>query len=148
MIKYKEIFMRVLVQRVKSAKITINGESQSMGVGLIAYVGYGSGDTDRNEWLANKLCGLRVFEEDEKMNLSILDVGGTLMLVSNFTLCGNVQKGFRPSFDGALAYKEAEGQFYDLVDKCSERVPVVSGVFGADMLIECGVDGPVNIIIE
>jgi len=140
--------MRVLVQRVKNAKITINGESKSMGVGLVAYVGYGKGDTDRNEWLANKLCGLRVFEENDKMNLSISDVGGVLMLVSNFTLCGSAQKGFRPSFDGAMAYEEAEKLFYDLVDRCSKRVSVVSGVFGADMLIECGVDGPVNIIIE
>lgn len=140
--------MRVLVQRVKNATIIIDGKSKSMGIGLVAYVGYGKEDTDRNEWLANKLCGLRVFEKDDKMNLSLNDVGGVLMLVSNFTLCGNAQKGFRPSFDGAMGYALAEKMFYDLVSRCDKQVSVISGVFGADMLIECGVDGPVNIIIE
>lgn len=144
--------MKVLIQRVKRADITINGvPSGSIDTGLVVYIGYSKEDVNRNEWLVNKLSGLRVFEDQEgRLNLSVREVGGKILIVSNFTLCGNCNKGFRPSFDQSMEYNKAQTLYYDLIQRLSNAMPncVVSGEFGADMQIQQLCDGPVNLIIE
>ena len=144
--------MRVVVQRVKYAKLSIEGVVKGeMDNGLVVYVGYGKSDQNKNDWLVNKICGLRVFEDDNnKLNLSVKDINGKIMVISNFTLCGNCQKGFRPSFEEAMEYNQALEMYKDLLQSFTAAMPnsILSGEFGADMQIEQINDGPVNIIIE
>ena len=144
--------MRVVVQRVKYAKLSIEGVVKGeMDNGLVVYVGYGKSDQNKNDWLVNKICGLRVFEDDNnKLNLSVKDINGKIMVISNFTLCGNCQKGFRPSFEEVMEYNQALEMYKDLLQSFTAAMPnsILSGEFGADMQIEQINDGPVNIIIE
>ena len=144
--------MRVVVQRVKYAKLSIEGVVKGeMDNGLVVYVGYGKSDQNKNDWLVNKICGLRVFEDDNnKLNLSVKDINGKIMVISNFTLCGNCQKGFRPSFEEAMEYNQALEMYKNLLQSFTAAMPnsILSGEFGADMQIEQINDGPVNIIIE
>ena len=143
--------MLVLVQRVSDATLKVNGDLIStMDAGLVVYVCYEKGDVDKNEWLTEKILSLRIFEDDnEKLNKSVVDINGGIMLVPNFTLAGNCQKGTRPSFDNAMDYDEAKIYFTDLVAQFMARYSRVSaGVFGANMLINSWIDGPVNTIIK
>lgn len=144
--------MILLLQRVKSASVTIEGEVCSgIGKGLLVFLGVEKGDgLGEAQWLANKLAALRVFEdENDKMNLSVKDVGGEILVVSQFTLAGNCKKGTRPSFDNAMepgAAKDLYEKFCALVS--AQGAVVKTGVFGAMMDVSLINDGPVTFILE
>ncbi len=144
--------MRAVIQRVSRASVTIDGNTVgTIGVGLVVLVGFTSGDDQaRIEWMADKIVGLRVFQDDDdKMNRSIVDVGGAVLVVSQFTLYGNVSKGRRPSFVDAAGPEEANPLYEAFVAALRERaVPVASGVFGAMMEVDLVNDGPVTLVIE
>lgn len=145
--------MKALIQRVKRASVTIDGEiKSSIQSGLLVFVGFGEGDTKEIiEPVANKLSGLRIFEdEDGKMNLSVSDIGGEVLVVSQFTLYANCKKGRRPSFTNAAAPNMAD-EYYQIFVKTLEDIlqkPVKTGEFGADMKVELLNDGPVTIMLD
>jgi len=119
--------------------------------GMCVLVGYcKDDDTSVNIWLAEKLLGLRIFEDNHnKMNLSLLDIDGSLLIIPNFTLCADIQKGHRPSFFGAESPDKAEQLFQNLLSILTDKYPKVqSGVFGADMNVEIQNNGPVTLIFE
>jgi D-tyrosyl-tRNA(Tyr) deacylase len=144
--------MRAVVQRALSASVTINGgETRSIGRGLAVFLGVVKGDTEREaDVLAGKLSGLRVFsDEADKMNLSLSDAGGQVLLIPNFTLGTDCKKGRRPSFDLASPPDRARELFLYFADRLGELgVPVVTGEFGADMRVPVENDGPVTIILD
>jgi D-tyrosyl-tRNA(Tyr) deacylase len=144
--------MRVIVQRVSKASVSIDGEvTGAIGPGLLCLVGVGEGDTDEEaRWLAHKTANLRIFaDQDDRMNLSVKDIDGAVLVVSQFTLYANTRKGFRPSFVGAAPPDVAE-PLVDLYTEAikDENVPVETGVFGAYMEVSLENDGPVTIILE
>jgi D-tyrosyl-tRNA(Tyr) deacylase len=144
--------MRAVVQRVSNARVEVAQECVAeMGEGLLVLVGVGTRDefADTKE-LARKLVGLRIFEDEAgKMNRSLLDVGGTLGLVSQFTLWGDVRKGRRPSFGGAAEPERARSLFDALIVEAVQLgVSVVSGVFGAKMNVSLVNAGPVTLILD
>jgi D-tyrosyl-tRNA(Tyr) deacylase len=144
--------MRVLLQRVKKASVTVDGETVgAIDQGFVALVGVGHGDgEDQARWLAQKIAGLRVFEDaGGKFNLSIKDVDGALLVVSQFTLYADARKGRRPSFVDAAPPEVAEPLVERFADMLREEgLPVEMGVFGAMMLVEIHNDGPVTIWLE
>ena len=159
--------MRAVVQRVKMAKVTVAGETAGqIGRGLMVLVGIGREDTFRDvSWMAEKILNLRIFEsagvQDEetsgegkaspegKMDRSVLDVNGGLLLVSQFTLYGDCRKGRRPSFSDAMEAAEARRMFEQLVSKTRERTDAVqTGVFQTSMDVSLVNDGPVTIILD
>jgi D-aminoacyl-tRNA deacylase len=144
--------MRVIVQRVSEASVSIDGEvTGAIGPGLLCLVGISEGDTDEEaRWLAHKTANLRIFaDQDDRMNLSVKDINGAVLVVSQFTLYANTRKGFRPSFVGAAPPEVAE-PLVDLYTKAikDENVPVETGIFGAYMEVSLENDGPVTIILE
>ncbi|MEM8835640.1 MAG: D-aminoacyl-tRNA deacylase [Planctomycetota bacterium] len=144
--------MRAIVQRVREASVTVDGAVVgAIGPGLLALVGAEVGDGDRaRDWMAEKLVNLRIFEDDAgKMNRSLLDVGGSILLVSNFTVAGDAQKGRRPSFTNAMAPEEAEASFGSFVESVRALgVPVETGRFRAQMNVALVNDGPVTIVLQ
>ncbi|HLF02622.1 MAG TPA: D-aminoacyl-tRNA deacylase [Anaerolineales bacterium] len=144
--------MRVLIQRVSKGSVTITGQRVSeIGRGLVILVGVGRGDTpDQAEWLAEKTANLRIFEDDEgKMNRSVLESGGSALVVSQFTLYANVEKGRRPSFIEAAPPEDAEPLVTHFAHHLKALgVPIQTGVFRAVMLVEIHNDGPVTIWLE
>jgi D-tyrosyl-tRNA(Tyr) deacylase len=144
--------MRVLLQRVRKASVTVEGELVgAIDQGFVALVGVGHADGEEQAaWLAKKVAGLRVFEdEDGKFNRSLLDVSGAALVVSQFTLYADSRKGRRPSFTDAAPPEVAEplvARFADLLR--AQGVPVEMGIFGAMMLVEIHNDGPVTIWLE
>lgn len=144
--------MKALIQRVKSASVTIDGLLYSkIGQGLLVFLGVEKGDDKLNaEKLADKLSKLRIFEdENEKMNHSILDIEGEMLIVSQFTLCGDCKKGTRPSFDKSAPPKIANGLYeYFISQVKSFNIPVQTGKFGAMMDVELINDGPVTFMVE
>ncbi|MBR1971627.1 MAG: D-tyrosyl-tRNA(Tyr) deacylase [Clostridia bacterium] len=144
--------MRALVQRITYSTLKVDGEIiAKTGKGLIVYLGVKKGDSEEEvEYVAKKVAGLRVFEdEDGKMNLSVKDVGGEILAVSQFTLYGDTKKGFRPSFFEAEEPNRANALFELFKEKLNaNNVSVKSGIFGADMKIEYLNDGPVSVIVE
>ena len=145
--------MRAVVQRVSRAAATIGGETVgSIGPGLLALVGIRRGDDDAaGRWLCDKLLRLRVFEDGEgKMNRTVAEAGGGILLVSQFTLYGDVRKGNRPGFDEAAPPEEAEPLYDRMVAHLREvsTVPVATGRFRAEMAVELVNDGPVTILLE
>ena len=145
--------MRVVLQRVKNASVTVGGERVSeIGAGLLLLVGVAMGDREAEaDWLAEKISGLRIFNDGEgKMNLSVRDVGGEVLAVSQFTLLADTRKGKRPSFVGAAAPEKAERLFDYFCERLREADahPVKTGVFGAMMDVALVNDGPVTIILE
>ena len=144
--------MKALIQRVKRASVTIDDELySSIQNGLLVFLGVQKGDTILNaQWLAEKIVKLRIFEDENgKMNKSILDVNGEMLIVSQFTLCGNCLKGTRPSFDGAMAPVDANSLYENFVDIVkSLNINSQTGKFGAMMDIELINDGPVTFMIE
>ena len=141
-----------MLQRVSRAGVSVDGELvASIGPGLLALVGVEQGDGPQDvEALAGKLAGLRIFsDEAAKMNLSIVDVGGEILVVSQFTLLGDVAKGRRPSFTRAAPPDEARPLVDSLVATLSRiGIPTMSGVFGAAMEVDLVNDGPVTLVLE
>ena len=144
--------MRAVAQRVSAAEVRVEGETVGrIGPGLLVYLGAGRQDREQDaEWMAGKLCGLRVFADDEgKMSRDVLERGGAVLVVSQFTLYGDVRKGRRPSFDGAAEPARAENLYEAVCSQLARRgVPVQTGRFRAMMEVHCTVDGPVTILID
>jgi len=152
--------MKLLIQRVKYAQLKVDGsEWGEIDKGLLVYVGFSKQDTDKDiekvlKKVVDKIIGLRVFPDDQgKMNLSVKDIHGGIMLVSNFTLYADIDRGKRPSFTNALApsiaanfYKKLEKHLRNVV--IEEELKMVSGVFGSNMEIYSLAWGPVNIVWE
>lgn len=145
--------MRVVLQRVSEASVTVNGEVVgSIAKGLLILVGFEEADADNDiDWMVNKLCSLRVFDDnDGVMNLSITEVGGEFLVVSQFTLHAKTKKGNRPSYIKAARPEVAIPLYDQLIDKLrrQSQLKVDEGVFGAKMLVDLINDGPVTIIID
>lgn len=144
--------MRAVVQRVRSAAVEVSGsEIARIGSGLAVLLGVGKGDGETEaRWIAEKIANLRIFEDDaDKMNLSVLDVKGEALVVSQFTLYGDVRRGRRPGFDAAAPPDEAERLYERVVELLREQgVPVQTGEFQAKMLFSIENWGPVTIILE
>ena len=144
--------MRAVVQRVKESHVAIDGEVVArIGPGLLVLLGVATGDTVKNaDYLADKISHLRIFEDDqEKMNRSLLDTGGDMLVVSQFTLMGDCRKGRRPSFIKAARPEEAD-PLYEFFIQCvrEKGVHVETGRFRAMMAVSLINDGPVTIILE
>jgi D-tyrosyl-tRNA(Tyr) deacylase len=145
--------MRVLVQRVTSATVTIGGTVRGrIGRGLLAFVGITHADDESHvAWMCDKVLRLRVFDDGEgKMNLSVADVGGGILVVSQFTLYADAAKGNRPSFTDAAPPEKAERLYDEMVRRLRSLagINVETGSFGADMAVELVNDGPVTIMLE
>ena len=145
--------MRAVIQRVSRAEITIDHrETRSIGPGLVVFLGVMQGDGEAQaDFLAEKIHGLRVFsDENQKMNLSLENVQGELLVVSNFTLGTDCKKGRRPSFDLAAPPQEADRLYQRFVAHAKEQGirKVETGEFGAHMDVLCANDGPVTLIID
>lgn len=144
--------MRAVIQRVSEARVTVDGKTVgSIDRGILVLVGVEKGDSIKEaDWLAEKIINLRIFEDEAgKMNLSLLDLKGELLSVSQFTLAGNCDKGRRPSFDTAAPPEEANHLYQYFNGKVWELgVPVQSGIFQADMKVSLTNDGPVTFILE
>jgi D-tyrosyl-tRNA(Tyr) deacylase len=136
-----------LIQRVSDASVAINGEVHGeIGPGLLLLLGVQREDTPaRAEKLLSKIVNYRVFnDEKDHMNLSLIDVKGSLLIVSQFTLAADTHKGLRPSFSSAASPKLAERLYNDFVEAAQQFVPVETGQFGADMKVSLTNDGPVT----
>lgn len=144
--------MRVVVQRVSEARVEVDGAvTGSIGCGLVVLVGVGQGDTEAEaDYLAAKIVGLRVFPDGaDKMNRSVADCGGALLVVSQFTLYGDCRKGRRPSFDGAAAPDMAKRLYEYFVARVrAAGLRVETGVFQASMALHLVNDGPVTLILD
>ena len=145
--------MRAVIQRVSRAEITIDHqETRHISQGLVVFLGVIKGDTEAQaEFMAEKVHGLRIFtDENGKMNLSLADVGGELLVVSNFTLGSDCKKGRRPSFDLAAPHEEAERLYRHFVEHAKGLgiQKVETGEFGAHMDVLCANDGPITLIID
>ncbi len=143
--------MTAVIQRVSKCALSADGKPYSkIEKGLLILLGVRDGDTEKDvEVLSSKIDGLRLFtDENGKMNLSVNDIGGEIMVVSNFTLCADVRKGKRPSFTPAAAPNEADRLYTLFVEALSRSTPVQTGVFGADMQIDFVNDGPVTLVVN
>ncbi len=144
--------MKFIIQRVEEASIDIEGiRSGKIGKGFVVLIGIGQNDTKEiADKFVKKLINMRIFEDKNgKTNLSLADVNGELMLVSQFTLYANCKKGNRPSFTEAGAPTEAESLYDYIVKECKKEIPsIVTGAFGADMKIALVNDGPFTIILD
>lgn len=145
--------MKAIIQRVKKAEITINSEEKrSVSHGFVVLLGVAENDGKREaEFLADKTVNLRIFcDENDKMNLSLLDVAGDILIVSNFTLCADCSHGRRPAFVKA-AKPDIANELYEYFVECVRKSGVknvATGEFGADMLVSLDNDGPVTIILD
>lgn len=144
--------MVAVIQRVKNSSVEVDGKTVgSIGHGLMILLGVYTGDTEADgQFLADKISGLRIFNDDNgKMNLSIQDTGGSFLVISQFTLCGDWRKGRRPSYINAAAPDEGERLYEDFMEKLKATgLPVESGKFGAMMDVHLVNDGPVTFVID
>ena len=144
--------MRSVVQRVSSANVEVDGQVVGrIGRGLLVYLGVGKADSEQDaEFMAEKIANLRIFADDEgKMNRSVLDIAGQVLLVSNFTLQGDCRKGRRPGFDGAAEPAIAERLYDKTAQLIAEKgLKVAKGVFGANMQVASINDGPVTFVLD
>ena len=144
--------MRAVVQRVSRAKVVIEGETVGeIGVGLVVLLGVTHADTpEQAHWLAEKVVGLRIFNDaDGKMNRDLIEVGGAMLIVSQFTLYGDCRKGKRPSFIDAAPPPIAIPLYEAFINGVKALgIPVATGRFGADMQVDLVNDGPVTLIVE
>ncbi len=144
--------MRAVVQRVDRASVTVDGRvTGSVQRGLMVLLGVAEGDTAKDlAYIVDKVCGLRIFEDEAgKMNLSVKDVGGAILAVSQFTLCGDCRHGKRPSFSSAAKPEVANAFYEQFVVACrAAGLPVETGVFRAHMLVELVNNGPVTILLD
>ena len=144
--------MKAVIQRVTSASVTVEGViTAEIDRGILVLLGVEKGDDEsKADWLAEKIVNLRIFSDDEgKMNLSVRDVGGALLVVSQFTLAGNCDKGRRPSFDTAAPPAEGK-RLYDYFVEALKRlgISVQTGIFQADMQVSLVNDGPVTFLLK
>jgi D-aminoacyl-tRNA deacylase len=144
--------MKACVQRVSRAKVTVAGQvCGEIGKGMLVLLGVADGDTEPDaRQLADKIAGLRIFEDPrEKMNLSLRDVDGAMLVVSQFTLLGDCRKGRRPSFDAAAPPELAE-KLYELFVQCvsEQGIPVATGRFRQHMDVDLTNDGPVTLLLD
>ena len=143
--------MRVVVQRSKKSKVTIDGKvNGEIDKGYVLLVGFTEGDNEAIiDKMINKILTLRIFEdENEKMNLSINDIGGSILSISQFTLYANCKEGRRPSFTSAMNPSDAS-KLYDIFnEKLKSQIHTETGIFGADMKVEIYNDGPVTIVLD
>lgn len=144
--------MRAVVQRVKKSSVTVDGEvTGSIEKGLMVLIGVETGDTDKDAaYISDKITGLRIFEDDnDKMNLSVKDIDGSILAVSQFTLLGDARKGKRPSFTKAARPEEAELLYKKTVENMrSHGLDVQEGIFQTEMMVEIYNDGPVTILLD
>ncbi len=144
--------MKAVLQRVSRAAVEVDGKVVgSAGRGILVLLGVEKGDTEKDaDWMWEKVANLRIFEDEAgKMNLSVLDIGGEILAVSQFTLAGNCGKGRRPSFDSAAPPAEANQLYEYFVTRMRESgVPVQTGIFQANMQVSLVNDGPVTFILE
>ncbi len=144
--------MRAVVQRVVSAKVWVDGAvCGAIGPGLLVYLGVGDGDDDAAlTYMVDKVVGLRVFADDAgKMNRSVSDANGAVLVVSQFTLYGDVRRGRRPAFDGAMEPEAARRMYERYVEAVRARgLTVATGEFRAHMTVDAQVDGPITILID
>lgn len=144
--------MRAVAQRVSAAEVRVAGEPVGrIEAGLLVYLGAGKEDSEQDaEWMAGKLLGLRIFADAEgRMSRDVVERGGAVLVVSQFTLYGDVRKGRRPSFDGAAEPERAERLYQLVCAQLAQRgVPVQTGRFRAMMEVHCTVDGPVTILVD
>lgn len=144
--------MKAVLQRVRSAKVVTGGETVGeIGQGLAVLLGVVAGDdVEQADFLAEKAANLRIFEDENgKLNRSLLDIGGGMLVISNFTLCADARHGRRPSFTGAAKPETANLLYERFVAAAKdEGAQVEKGVFGADMLVSIENDGPVTIILD
>lgn len=147
-----KIIMRAVVQRVLEAEVKINGQSVGqVGKGLLVYLSVGTTDTEEDAvWIAEKLVNMRIFQDEAgKMNRSILDVGGSILLVSNFTLHGDCRKGRRPGFDVAAEPQLAQELYERVIELIAQQgIAVEKGVFGKYMQVSSVNDGPVTFLLD
>lgn len=144
--------MRAVVQRVLNANVKVDGEIVGeIENGLLVFLGIGADDDNKDlDYMVEKILGLRIFEdENHKMNLSLLDIKGEILIISQFTLYGDVRKGKRPSFTNSCQPDIAENIYNQFVTKCEDKgIRTEKGIFGADMKVELINDGPVTILID
>ena len=144
--------MRVVLQRVKSASVRVEDDVVGeIGQGILALIGVGHGDGEPEaKWLADKTADLRFFADDQgKMNLSVEDIGGAVLVVSQFTLLGDCRKGRRPAFTAAAEPDRARELYQHYADCLRDReIPVQQGIFAADMQVSLVNDGPVTLILD
>lgn len=144
--------MRALLQRVSEASVTVDGEIVgAIDAGLLVFLGVYPNDSEAElEWMADKILGLRIFADDEKaMNRSVVDVGGGVLVVSQFTLAADVSRGKRPGFSTAAAPEISEPLYLRFLEILRARhEPIAAGVFGADMQVALVNDGPVTFLLE
>lgn len=144
--------MKAVVQRVAHARVEVAGDViGKIDRGLLVYLGIADGDSERDiSWMADKVRGLRIFEDDQgKMNRDVGESGGSVLIISQFTLLGDCKKGRRPSFAGAMAPEPAERLYETFVSVVRDKgVPVATGRFRADMKVHSLNDGPVTMLID
>ena len=144
--------MKIVIQRVTDASVTVKGQEISrIGRGYLVLIGIKDSDTKENaDYLVKKLINLRIFEDENgKMNLNINQIGGELLIISQFTLYGNTKDGNRPSFTEAAKPEKAEELYNYFVEQCKkEGIKTETGIFGADMKVSLINDGPVTIMLE
>lgn len=144
--------MKAVVQRCNHANVTADlSPAGKINKGLMVLLGVSEDDTEQDaEILAQKICDLRIFtDQNDKMNLSVKQIGGKILCVSNFTLCADIKKGNRPSFTGAKEPNEADRLYQLFCDAVRrQNVAVETGVFGADMQIDMQCDGPITILYD
>ena len=144
--------MVFVIQRVSRASVEVDGQTVgSIGKGLLVLAGVYEGDTKETaDKMVKKLCAMRIFaDENGKTNLALADVGGSLLIVSQFTLCADMKHGNRPSFTQAAGAAEAEDMYQYILAQARKTVPdVQEGIFGADMKVELLNDGPFTIILD
>ncbi len=144
--------MRAIVQRVDHAKVEVEGKLiGEIGKGLLVLLGVGENDTIKDlDYMVDKVLGLRIFQdENDKMNLSLVDIGGEILVVSQFTLYGDVRKGKRPSFSSSAKPELAEKLYEEFIVRCRDKgLKTSQGSFGADMDVSLLNQGPVTIMLD
>ena len=143
--------MKIIIQRVKQAQVSIEGQIHGrIQQGLLLLVGVGPEDQQEDlDYAVRKLVNMRIFSDDQgKMNLSVKDIRGEILSISQFTLFADIKKGNRPAFTGAAKPDMAESFYQEFNRELAKEVPVDTGIFGADMQVELVNDGPVTIILD
>ncbi len=143
--------MRCVIQRVRSAEVTVNGEVVGkVGRGLLVLCGFTEGDTDEKiSWVAGRIAKLRIFcDENDRLNYSCIDVGGGILCVSNFTLYGDCLHGNRPDFGKAAKGEISRPMYEKFVSELKKYVPTETGRFGEHMELKLDIDGPITAVIE